>query len=131
VQHFQLVAQHLAGAAGHVRVARALGTQAHLAGDLHHVFAAHPVGLGEGCLAVRVEYHLSETFTVADIEEDDTTVVAAAVDPAAKSDFLAVEGLVQLAAIVAAHHGVFASLLESGSSWPATLWRTDRPAWQS
>src|SRR5690606_41942402 len=57
---------------------------------------------------------LVQAFPVADIEEGDATVIATAVDPAAKSDFLAVEGLVQLAAIVAAHHGVFASLWESG-----------------
>ncbi|MCY1400796.1 hypothetical protein D9M71_158980 [compost metagenome] len=107
VQHVQLVAQHFDGAGGHVRVARAFRTHAHLAGDLDHVLAAHTVGLGEGFRTIRVEHDLGQAFTVTDIEEDHPAVVAAAVHPTAKSDYLAVQALVQLAAIMAAHHGVF------------------------
>ena len=96
--------EHLDGAAGHVGVARAFGAQAHLADDLHHVLAAHAVGLGEGLDAIRVEHHLGQTFTITHVEEDHPAVVAATMDPAAKGDFLAVQALVQLAAIMAAHH---------------------------
>lgn len=106
VQHFQFVAQYLDGARRHVRVARAFRAQAHLAGDLHHELAAHPVGLGEGFRTVRIEHHLGQPLAIAHIEEDHSTMVAAAVNPTAKGDFLAVQALVQLAAIVAAHHGV-------------------------
>ena len=63
--------------------------------------------LAKVACAIRIEHHLGQTFTVADIEEDHPAVVAAAMNPAAKGDFLAVEALVQLAAIVAAHHGGF------------------------
>ncbi|MCY1351842.1 hypothetical protein D9M69_381190 [compost metagenome] len=105
VQHFQLVAEHLDGAGGHVRVDRASRTLAHLAGDLDHVLAAHAIGLGEGLGTIRIEHHLGQAFAIADVEEDHPAVVAATVDPTAKSDFLAVQALVQLAAIMAAHHG--------------------------
>ena len=104
VQHFQVVAQHFDGAGGHVGVASTGRTQAHLAGDLHHIFAAHAVGHGEGGRAIRVKHHLGQTFTVTDIEENHPAVVTTTVHPTAKGDFLAVQGLVQLAAIVAAHH---------------------------
>ncbi len=58
-----------------------------------------------------IEHHLGQAFAIADVEKDDPAVVTAAVDPTAEGDFLAVPALVQLAAIVAAHHGRgFASL---------------------
>jgi len=105
VQHFQLIAQHFDAAGRHVLVHGTGRTQAYLAGDLHYVFAAHAVGGGEAFGAVRVEHYLGQTITVADIEEDYPAVVAATVNPSAKGDFLTFQGLVQLAAIVAAHHG--------------------------
>src|SRR5690606_12132086 len=105
VQHFQLVAQHLDGAGGHVRVARALRAQAHLTGDLDYIFAAHPVSGSEGFGTVGIEHNLGHAFAVTHVEEDNPAVVATAVHPTAKSDFLAVQAFVQLAAIVAAHHG--------------------------
>ncbi|MND53203.1 hypothetical protein D3C80_442350 [compost metagenome] len=111
VQHFQLVAQHLDAARGHVRVDRTGRTLAHLADDLDHVLAAHTVGAGEGLFAVRVEHHLGQAFAVTDIEENDPAVVTATVYPTAEGDFLAIQALVQLAAIVAAHHGRVSLLL--------------------
>ncbi|MCY1508794.1 hypothetical protein D9M68_431150 [compost metagenome] len=111
VQDFQLVTEHFDGAGSHVRVARAFRTHADLTGDLDHVLAADAVGAGEGFFAVRVEHHLSQAFAVTDVEENDPAVVAAAVYPTAEGDFLAVQALVQLAAIVAAHHGRVSLLL--------------------
>ncbi|MNF90154.1 hypothetical protein D3C84_727080 [compost metagenome] len=111
VQHFQLVAQHLDAARGHVRIDRTGRALAHLADDLHDVFAAHAVGTGEGLFAIRVEHHLGQAFAVTDIEENDPAVVTATVYPTAEGDFLAIQALVQLAAIVAAHHGRVSLLL--------------------
>ncbi|CRM90238.1 hypothetical protein [Pseudomonas sp. 22 E 5] len=105
VQHFQFITQHFDGAGGHVGVYSTGRAQAHLAGDFNDVFAAHAVGGGEALGAVRVEHHLGQTITITDIEEDHPAVVAATVNPSAKGDFLTIQGLVQLAAIVAAHHG--------------------------
>ena len=105
VEYIQLITQHFDGAGSHVRIDRTGRTQTYLAGDLHHILAAHTVGLGEGLGAIRIEYHLGQSLAVADVEEDHATVVATAVHPAAKSDFLAVQALVQLAAVMASHHG--------------------------
>ncbi|MNF99209.1 hypothetical protein D3C84_821000 [compost metagenome] len=105
VEHFQLITQHLDGAAGHVGIACTVRAQAHLAGDLHHIFAAHLVGDGKGLGAIGIEHHLGQTLAVTDVEEDHPAMVTAAMDPTAKGDFLAVQALVQLAAIMAAHHG--------------------------
>ncbi len=101
VQHFQFVAQDFDHARRHVGVGGAGRTQADLAGDLHDVFAAHPIGSGEGFSTVRIKHDLGQTITITDIEENHPTVVTATVDPSAKGNFLAV----QLAAIMAAHHG--------------------------
>ena len=105
VQHFQLVTQDLDHARGHVGVAGTSRTQAYLAGDLDHVFAAHAVGGCEGFSAVRIEHHLGQAFTITDIEEDHPAVVTTTVDPSAKGYFLTFQAFVQLAAIMAAHHG--------------------------
>ncbi|RMT94693.1 hypothetical protein ALP39_04863 [Pseudomonas marginalis pv. marginalis] len=105
VQHFQLITQHFDCTGRHVRVHGTGRTQANLAGDLHDVLAAHAVSGGEALGAVRVEHHLGQTIAITDIEEDHPAVVAATVNPSAKGNFLTIQGLVQLAAIVAAHHG--------------------------
>ncbi len=105
VQHLQLVAQHLDGTGSHIRVHRTSWAQADLAGDLHYILATHLVGGRKGFGAIRIEDHLSQALTITHIEEDHPAVVTTAMYPAAKSDFLAVQAFVQLAAIVAAHHG--------------------------
>ncbi len=105
VEHFQLITQHLDGAGSDVRVHRTGRTQAHLAGHLDHVLAAHAVCRGEGLGTIRIEDHLGQTLTIANVEEDHPAMVTTAVYPAAKSDFLTVQAFVQLAAIVTAHHG--------------------------
>ena len=105
VQHFKLVAQHFDHARRHVGIGGTGRTQANLTGDLDHVFAAHAIGGSEGFSAVRVEHHLGQTVTITDIEENHPTVVTATVNPSAKGNFLAFQAFVQLAAIMAAHHG--------------------------
>ena len=70
------------------------------------VLAMQLESLGKGLGAIRVKYNLSQPVAITDIQENDATMVAAAVNPAAKSDFLIRQRLVQLAAIVATHHGV-------------------------
>ncbi|RML30242.1 hypothetical protein APX70_02643, partial [Pseudomonas syringae pv. maculicola] len=67
-------------------------------------------GGSEAVCTIGVEHYLSHAFTVADIKEDNAPVVTTTVDPSAKGNFLAFQTLVQLAAIMAAHHdGVFTS----------------------
>ncbi|MNH71776.1 hypothetical protein D3C73_239280 [compost metagenome] len=105
VEHFQFITQHFDHARRHVGVGGTGRTQANLAGDLHDVLAAHAIGSGEGFSTVRIEHDLGQTITITDIEENHPTVVTATVDPSAKGNFLAFQAFVQLAAIMAAHHG--------------------------
>ena len=100
VQHLKLVAQYLDGARRHVGVTCTFRTQAHLAGYLDHIFAAHTVSLGKGFSAVRIKHHLGQAFAITDIKEDDPTMVTATVNPAAKSYFLIRQRFVQLAIII-------------------------------
>jgi hypothetical protein len=82
-QDRHLLAVHLDRAGRQVRVDRALGAGAHRAGDFQHVFAAH-LG-GDGVRAGRrrgVEDDLREAVAVAQIDENQATVIAAARDPA-------------------------------------------------
>ncbi|RMR55269.1 hypothetical protein ALP83_05645 [Pseudomonas syringae pv. actinidiae] len=110
VQHFEFVTQNLDGTRRHVRVHGTCRTSTNLAHDLDHVLATHAVSGGEAVGTIRVEHDLGHAFTVADIEEDNASVVTTTVDPSAKGNFLAFQTLVQLAAIMAAHHdGVFTS----------------------
>ena len=105
VQHFQFITQHFDHARRHVGVGGTGRTQTHLTGDLHDVLAAHAIGSGEALGAIRIEHHLGQTITITDIEENHPAVVATTVNPSAKGNFLAFQAFVQLAAIVAAHHG--------------------------
>src|SRR5690606_37722084 len=88
------------------RVHRTGRARTHLAADLHHIFTAYPVGQGEGFLAVRVEYHLSQALTIPNVEKDHPAMIPPTVNPPAESDFLICQRFVQLAAIMGTHHGV-------------------------
>ncbi|MCY1423299.1 hypothetical protein D9M71_390080 [compost metagenome] len=104
VQYFQFIAQHFDSAGSHVGIAGTGRTQTHLAGNLDHVLAAYTVSCRESLGAIRVEHHLGQTFTVTNIEENHPAMVATAMNPSAKGNFLAFQAFVQLAAIMAAHH---------------------------
>ena len=54
-------------------------------------------------LRVRIEHDLQQPFAVAQVDEDHPAVVAPAMHPAGHADFLADEGLVDLAAIMGTH----------------------------
>ena len=75
--------------------------------------------------AVRVEHHLGQTVTITDIEENHPTVVTATVNPTAKSNFLAFQAFVQLAAIMAAHHG--SGFASRNSKFGRSPWAHPKP----
>ena len=103
VEHFEFVGDDLYLARAHIRVYRALRARADQPLDLQHALGTNALGLGENPGAIRIENHLQQAFPVAKIDEDDAAVIAAAVNPAADLDFLAVQRLVDLTAIVATH----------------------------
>ena len=73
------------------------------AGDLQHELVAHALGLREHLGGIRIEHDLQQPLAVAQVDEDDAAVVAAAMGPAGHRDDLADRGFADLAAIVSAH----------------------------
>ena len=51
--------------------------------------AAQPLGLGEDVGAIRIEHDLQQPLAVAQVDEDDSAVVAAPMHPAGDADSLA------------------------------------------
>jgi hypothetical protein len=113
VQHLDLVAEDLDLAGGQVGVGRAGRARTHLAGDLQAELVAYRFGDLEGLGAIRVADDLGQAFAVAQVDEDDAAVVAATVGPAAQGDDLAVEGGVELSAVMGTH-GNSVGLLRCG-----------------
>ena len=103
VQDLDGLREHLDPAGGEVGVLGALGPEAHPPLDPEHVLAPGPVGKRERLRGVRVDDDLEESRAVPEIDEDDPAVVAAAVQPAAHRNRLAVEPLGDLPAEVCSH----------------------------
>ena len=103
VKHFDFMAQQLDLAAGNILVLGAFRAAAHAAGHFQHVFVAHRFGNLEHVGAIRVAHHLRQAFAVAQVDEDYTAVVAAAMRPAAQGDGLAEVGNIELPAVMSSH----------------------------
>ena len=90
VQDLQFVSQHLDKAGVDLFVLRAVGPDAHLAGDADHAFA---VELGGGLKQVGrkiagVKHRLGAAFAIPDVDENDPAQVAVGVNPAVQGDGL-------------------------------------------
>ena len=99
VENGDRVRPHLYLARREVGVHRTLGPTSHRALDLQNVFAAgdigHGVGLG-GLLGV--EHHLGQPVVVPQIDKDEASVVAPAVDPTGQLNGIPLVGRAQLSA---------------------------------
>ena len=89
VQDFDFMAQNFDLAACHVGVDRAGRPGAHFTGDLEAELIADRFSDLEHFGSVRVANNLSNTFAVAQVDEDDSTVVTPTVGQAAERNFLA------------------------------------------
>ncbi len=103
VEHLDVVAEDLDLARGQVGVLGAGGTAAHLAAHLQHELVAHRLGGLEHLGAVGIAHHLHQALAVAQVDEDDATVVAAAMHPAADGDDLVEVGGGDFSAVVSSH----------------------------
>src|SRR5690606_11891528 len=81
VQYYQAFCQHLNLAGHHIEVVSPFRAHTDLTGNLNHVLAADPIGQLEAFLIVRIEDHLGNSFAVADVEENNTAMVASPVNP--------------------------------------------------
>ena len=100
VQHLDAARQDLDLTRLHVGVDALGSALAHLAGNLEHVLAAEVLGLGEllGRDAVRVDDHLRVALAVAQVDEDESAVVALVPRPAREHDLARDVVFAQLAA---------------------------------
>jgi len=99
VEDLELVREDFDLARWEFRVDGAFGPRAHEPARRHYEFVAQLLGDAEGCGAVRVADDLDESFAVAQVDEDDTPVIAAAMDPAADGDDLAEALTIDAAAV--------------------------------
>ncbi len=120
---------HLDLAAGQVGVDRLGRARDDLAARREHVLGAHLLGervrLGD---ARRVEHELHHAAAVAEIDEDEVAVVAAARDPAGEAHLAADVGGAQLARIdVAEHQDSFPRRAASSAAKPAAARSSSPP----
>ena len=96
-QHFDLVDEDFDGAGRQFRIVSALGAAAHLAVDLHHPLGTQLLGETES-LGIRIDHALRHSVVVAQIDEQQSTMVADTVTPAGQPDLLANVGIAEGAA---------------------------------
>jgi hypothetical protein len=101
-EDLQLVRGHLDPAGGQLGVLVPLRPAAHLAGDLHAELG--PQRVGRAVLALTPEHDLDDAARVAQVDERDTAVVAAAGHPARQRHRLAVLLGAQRARLMASDH---------------------------
>src|SRR5229473_4483411 len=78
-------------------------TLAHLALYPQHIFVTHAFSQRKNLGISRIEYHLHQAGTVAQVDKDDTAVVAPVLRPAAQGNRPAGERGTKLPAIMTAH----------------------------
>ena len=86
VQNDQFLAQHFNLAGAHLLVDGAFRTPTHGTAHFNHVFVADAVSQIEAFFTIRVKHHLSDAFTVTQVEKNHSTMVTATVYPAAECD---------------------------------------------
>jgi len=103
VQHRQCCGQKLDLPGRHIGVHRALGPIAQAPLDRQNVFTAQPLGSRKYLLGRRIENHLEYAFPVAQVDEYDTAMIAAAVHPTGDRNLLTDQGPVHMTAVMTAH----------------------------
>ena len=103
IEDLELVREHFDLAASQRRVHGPLGAAAHDALHAQHELVAHAVGDGERVRAVGIADHLDQALAIAQVDEDDASVVAPAMRPAEEVDGPAEEPGIGQAAVFRAH----------------------------
>ena len=102
-QHHQVVHRHLHLACGQAFVLRARRPTPHHTFNLEHVLGVQPFGHGKGLRLDRVHHQLHQAQPIAQIHEDDATMVAAPLHPAAQLNVVVDQAGICLATGMAAH----------------------------
>ena len=117
VENLDFLTQHLDLAGFHIGVHRRGIPRANPAANLQHILTAHPVSGGKMFLGVGVKNDLHNPVAVAHIQKNNSTVVAAAIYPAANGHVL-IDVLATEAPAIMAAHGFF-PLLQKSKTGPA------------
>ena len=88
VENLELLAQQFDLTRLQVGIRRAGRPRAHQPRDLEHELIAHALGQGKHRGLVGVEHDLQQTLAIAQVDEDDAAMVAAAMRPAGHGDDL-------------------------------------------
>ena len=88
VQYLEFADQHLDFAGRHVRIDRPLGTRAHRAGDLQHIFAADFFGHGENFGRIRIEDDLQQTLAITKVDKNNAAMISPSMHPPGHLDDL-------------------------------------------
>src|SRR5690554_1950442 len=105
VQDNDFLTQQLYLTGRHIVVFGASRSTTHAAGDFNNKLTANLLRQGKALRGVRIDNHLGHAIPISQIQEDNPTVVPAAVYPSTESDFLIDVGFVDPTAIVTAHIG--------------------------
>ena len=105
IEHAELRGDNLDIAGGKVRIFACAFS--HTAFHLHHIFAAEMTcNIAERCVGIIVEYNLSDSISVAEVDESHAAHSAHALHPAGQRDALSRIGETQLAASVGSIHSL-------------------------
>ena len=96
--------QHLDLAGDQIGIDGSFATRPHQTGHRDDEFVAQLFGGGKSNGAIGVADDLQQSFAIAQVDENDAAVVAAAMNPAADGDDLAEPGTVDAATIISAFH---------------------------
>ncbi len=85
------------------RIDGAVGPPPHGADDLEHELIAHAVGGLEGRGTIGIAHDLHQAFAIAQVDEDDAAMVAAAMRPPEQGDALAEKTGIGKSAVFGSH----------------------------
>ncbi|CDH44149.1 hypothetical protein BN874_1520017 [Candidatus Contendobacter odensis Run_B_J11] len=121
VEDFDLAGQHFHRAGGKIEILGAFGATAHPPDHPQHKFITDPLRIGESVRHVGIDHDLHQTLTVAQVDENNATMIAAAMRPTTEGDSLIQQALGDLAAIMTAHGFWFPSGKTRMKEWQSRM----------
>ena len=98
-----MLAKHFDFTGRQLRILGAFRATTYTAFGPQHEFTAYAFRGGECFRGIRIDNHLHPAFAVAQVDENDATVVAATVCPANQGDFLIQVACIQFSTIMCTH----------------------------
>ena len=103
IEHFHRRGQHFDLARVQTFIDLACRPTAHFSRYAQTILIANLLGRGESRGIVRLDHDLDDAFMITQIDEDHAAVIAAGISPAAESDVLIDQGLIDETAVMGTH----------------------------